>query len=30
MFVCEYIAGILGVARGDDPNVVKAQIAMIC
>lgn len=29
MWICEFIAGILGVTKGDDPNVVKAQIAMV-
>ena len=30
MFVCEFICGILGVAKPNDPNVTKAQIALIC
>lgn len=30
MFVCEYIAGIIGVTKGSDPTAVKGQIAMIC
>jgi len=30
MFVSEFICAIMGVAKGDDPNVVKGQIALIC
>ena len=30
MCICEFIVGIMGTVRPDDPNVVKAQIAFIC
>ncbi|KAK8869745.1 hypothetical protein IAR55_000313 [Kwoniella newhampshirensis] len=30
MFICEFIVGIIGVARPGDPAVVKAQISFIC
>ncbi|WVQ98859.1 hypothetical protein IAU59_005990 [Kwoniella sp. CBS 9459] len=30
MFVCEFIVGIIGVAKPDDTTVVKVQIAFIC
>jgi len=30
MLICEFICGIMGVAAGGNPNVVKGQIALIC
>lgn len=30
MLICEFLAGILGVAKPGDKNVVKGQIALIC
>lgn len=30
MFVCEFIVGIIGVAKPGDTTVVKAQISFIC
>jgi SP family sugar:H+ symporter-like MFS transporter len=30
MIVCEFIVGIIGLADGGNPVVVKAQISFIC